>query len=723
MQGKSINHQMATNAFRLSAISVALGCAFASLAVAAETPKQLDPVVVTATQEHESGFSTNDATLGPLGKKKLLDIPYSVNVISADMIQNQQASSLTDLMKYLPSTQMEARGGMDIGRPQSRGMQGDVVANNHLDGLNIVATTAFPMEMLERVEVINGLTGALYGPANPAGNFNYVQKRPTKERLNNVTVGYRGRDAWSVHADLGGQIGENGVVGYRVNLLSEDGESFVKQSNLDRKMASVALDFKLSRDTVLELNASHYTFDKYGLPGSFAYNVNQRLPDAPDASSQGYGQPNTGMSLETNTVSARLRHDFSPDWSLTAGYGRQIADRLMPTATNTLVGNNGAYNTTTSGGPAGRFTVNSNQASLNGKVQTGDVRHDLVFSTTGYDWRVYSAFDTAVTYNLGSASINNPQVYAAQSFIDSGPRYYSGRTNVQTYSIGDTMTFNPQWSLMLVGSYSELKSQSFSKAGLKTADTEDSGLSGTAALTFKPRADISTYIAYADSLQAGPTASTTAPAPLNAGQTLAPIRSKQYEVGVKYSFGGLNAGAALFQVERPFAFTGTDNVFRVQGDQTNKGLELSLNGELSQRWAVYAGVTFLDAKLGNTPTPLTSGKEMVGVPEVQASLLAEYRVLEAPGLTLSGNLRHTGKRAINTQNTAYVDGYNVLDLGVRYVTRVMGKATTWRLAVNNVTDERYWAAIFPGNVNGTNAAGSAFIGEPREVRASVSLSF
>ncbi|HCN8915493.1 TPA: TonB-dependent receptor plug domain-containing protein, partial [Escherichia coli] len=105
-------------------------------------------------------------------------------------IENQQAQSVSEMLKYSPSTQMQARGGMDVGRPQSRGMQGSVVANSRLDGLNIVSTTAFPVEMLERMDVLNSLTGALYGPASPAGQFNFVAKRPTEETLRKVTLGY-----------------------------------------------------------------------------------------------------------------------------------------------------------------------------------------------------------------------------------------------------------------------------------------------------------------------------------------------------------------------------------------------------------------------------------------------------------------------------------------------------------------------------------------------------
>lgn len=709
----------------LSTISVALGLALGvpSLVFGADDAQKLDAVTVTGAQD-PSGFGAEMATLGPLGSKRLADIPYSVSVISEDVIRNQQASSLTDLLKYLPSTQMEARGGMDVGRPQSRGFQSDVVSNNHLDGMKVVGTTAYPMEMMERLEVINGLTGALYGPANPGGTFNYVQKRPTDQPLRNFTLGYSGKDTISVHADLGGRFGPSGAIGYRFNLLNDEGDGFVKGSHLHRKLASAALDFHVSRDTVVEFNASHYAFDKYGYPGSFSYGTAAQLPDAPDASRPGYGQPFAGMELETNTISAILKHRFNDKWNLTAGVSRQIADRYLATTTNALGNSSNAYQTSVTSNVAGRFIVDSNILSLNGKLRSGTVEHDLLLSATSYEWEIFSARNASRTLLSGAAgSLSNPQVYAPTAEpLKSGPRYFSGSDRSHAFTVGDTITFNPQWSAMLLGSYAKLSGRSYDRNGVRGTDYDKNGMSGTASLTYKPVENLSTYIAYADTLQPG-TVVATGNGYLNEGEVLSPYRSKQYELGAKYAMGKLNFGAALFRMERPFAFAGLDNVFRVQGNQRNNGLELTLHGDLNAQWSLFGGVTFLDAKLLDTPLAATADKRMVGVPKVQASILAEYKVPQLSGLTLTGNVRHTGSRAINTQNTAFVDGFNIVDLGARYVTKMMGKQTTWRLAVNNVTNERYWVSIFPGNINGTNAAGSAFIGDPREVRASVTFSF
>lgn len=194
------------------------------------------------------------------------------------MIKNQQAKSVAELLKYSPSTQMQARGGMDVGRPQSRGMQGSVVANSRLDGLNIVSTTAFPVEMLERLDVLNSLTGALYGPASPAGQFNFVAKRPTPQPLREVTLGYQSRSAFSGHVDLGGHLDDDNTFGYRINALNEEGEGSVDDSTLRRRLLAVAFDWNIKPGTQLQLDASHYEFLQRAPPAASAMGRMFRCP-------------------------------------------------------------------------------------------------------------------------------------------------------------------------------------------------------------------------------------------------------------------------------------------------------------------------------------------------------------------------------------------------------------------------------------------------------------
>ncbi|VEB94094.1 tonb dependent receptor [Citrobacter koseri] len=693
-----------------------------------------DEIIVTSQPSADTthaasgaGFKTNDIDVGPLGNKAWVDTPYSTTTVTKEMIENQQAQSVSELLKYSPSTQMQARGGMDVGRPQSRGMQGSVVANSRLDGLNIVSTTAFPVEMLERLDVLNSLTGALYGPASPAGQFNFVAKRPTEETLRKVTLGYQSRSAFTGHVDLGGHIDDDNRFGYRVNVLNQEGEGNLDDSTLRRKLLSVALDWNIQPGTQLQLDASHYEFIQKGYPGSFSYGPNIKLPSAPDPKDKNLALSTAGNDLTTDTVSTRLIHYLNDDWSVTAGVGWQQADRAMRNVSSKIINNQGDISRSLKDSTAaGRFRVLSNTATLNGHVDTGSVGHDIALSTTGYVWSLYSAKGTGPSYSWDTTNMYHPsEMYEKGDgkIITGGDRYKSSVNTQQSITLGDTVTFTPKWSAMFYLSQSWIQSQNYNKSGHKTGQIDENGLSPNAALMYKITPNVMAYVSYAESLEQGGTAPTNSDVK-NAGQTLDPYRSKQYEMGLKADVSGMNLGAALFRLERPFAYVDPgDNVYKEQGNQVNNGLELTASGNVWQGLNIYSGVTFLDPKLKDTVSDTTSDKRVVGVPKVQANMLAEYSLPSMPEWVYSANVHYTGKRAANDTNTAWASSYTTWDLGTRYTTKISSVPTTFRVVVNNVFDKHYWASIFPSGTDGDNGSPSAFIGSGREVRASVTFDF
>lgn len=693
-----------------------------------------DEIIVTSQPSADTthaasgaGFKTNDIDVGPLGNKAWVDTPYSTTTVTKEMIENQQAQSVSELLKYSPSTQMQARGGMDVGRPQSRGMQGSVVANSRLDGLNIVSTTAFPVEMLERLDVLNSLTGALYGPASPAGQFNFVAKRPTEETLRKVTLGYQSRSAFTGHVDLGGHIDDDNRFGYRVNVLNQEGEGNLDDSTLRRKLLSVALDWNIQPGTQLQLDVSHYEFIQKGYPGSFSYGPNIKLPAAPDPKDKNLALSTAGNDLTTDTVSTRLIHYLNDDWSVTAGVGWQQADRAMRNVSSKIINNQGDISRSLKDSTAaGRFRVLSNTATLNGHVDTGSVGHDIALSTTGYVWSLYSAKGTGPSYSWDTTNMYHPsEMYEKGDgkIITGGDRYKSSVNTQQSITLGDTVTFTPKWSAMFYLSQSWIQSQNYNKSGHKTGQIDENGLSPNAALMYKITPNVMAYVSYAESLEQGGTAPTNSDVK-NAGQTLDPYRSKQYEMGLKADVSGMNLGAALFRLERPFAYVDPgDNVYKEQGNQVNNGLELTASGNVWQGLNIYSGVTLLDPKLKDTVSDTTSDKRVVGVPKVQANVLAEYSLPSMPEWVYSANVHYTGKRAANDTNTAWASSYTTWDLGTRYTTKISNVPTTFRVVVNNVFDKHYWASIFPSGTDGDNGSPSAFIGSGREVRASVTFDF
>ncbi len=664
-----------------------------------------------------------DLSVGPIAGKKLMDLPYSFYVLPNDLIENQQATSFRELIKYMPSVQIEERGGSDVGRPQTRGFEGTVAANTRLDGLNMVATTAHAMEQFERIEVLNGLSGSMTGPAQPAGAFNFVFKRPTETPLRQVTLKYDNQNSPTFSGDLGGKIGKSKRFGYRLNLLYGDGEGFVENSNLKRGLAALALDWRFLKNTVAEFNFSWYSFDKKGFPGGFSYNgTTAVIPKAPDASRVGYSQPWGGSELDTRTASLRIRHDFSKDWHLVLGFLDQKAERDFTTPTHTLSNNSGAYKSTLNVGSTGRHEVDSNVGYINGSFRTAGISHEISAGTNGFEWRTFGAV-TSRTITLGNASITQPVVYARPDLSTSGGVYKSGLSWQQALIAGDTVTINKEWSAVLSLNHAWLRARNFNSKGVRTSRYEENGVSYGASLLFKPSEKITAYYTYADNLQQGDVAPATGVA--NPGEILSPYRSEQHELGIKASISRASFTLAGFRIERPFAYTDpSDNIFQVAGNQRNYGIEIMSTGEIFRDLTAYGGITLLNPKLKDTGKAATTDKLVVGAAKVQLNLLLEYRLPLVRGLSFNMNWHHTGKRAATDTNSAWAAGYHTMDLGARFTTRISERMPiTWRFEVDNIGNAFYWASIFPSSINGTSGNYSAFLGPTRTVMASMQVGF
>ncbi|MCU5775487.1 TonB-dependent siderophore receptor [Erwiniaceae bacterium BAC15a-03b] len=671
---------------------------------------------VTASAPAAEAEAVNkQATLGNLGKQEVRNTPWSVQVVSPSLMKHQQLKSVSDIYRYMPSVQG------DGARPQTRGMQGSVVQNSMIDGLNVVSTTDYAAEQFDHISVLNGLAGSLYGPANPAGLFNFVAKRPADIAQHSLTVGVGTGLSRLVSGDFSGPLDDNDRLRYRANILDDQGSGYVSGSKKRRQLFSLALDANLSDQTVLESNFSYYHFYTRGLPGKFALGSGLSLPAAPDPKRANLGQYYAGENNHTLTASLHLKHDFDGNWQGEVGVLRQIADRESTAVTNTFTDNAGHYKTTTSSATASRFTINSYMANLNGEIDTGWLHHQLSTGIRGFVWKNENPIDGG-TSTLGSASLADTQAFDRPDYPDFTRRYHSATATQQALLLSDTLSFSPQWSLLLAGSQSFLTSASYSKSGSRTSESDNSGFSGSASLMYKPVDPLTLYVTWADSLQQGDTAPTGAK---NAGNILAPYRSQQVEVGSKLAVGRMLLTAALFQIDRPFAYTNSDDDYAVDGNQRNRGLELMADGDLTRNLHLYGGMTWLDPRLRDTASASTRDKQIVGLPRYTASLFAAYDLPLFSGTDLHAGMRYVGRRSTDNSNDGWVGSYTTFDAGTAYRTRLFNTDTTFRLDMTNLTNRHYWTNIVPGGLNGYSGAGyaSAQLGEPRMVQVSMQLNF
>jgi iron complex outermembrane receptor protein len=372
--------------------------------------------------------------------------------------------------------------------------------------------------------------------------------------------------------------------------------------------------------------------------------------------------------------------------------------------------------------------MTSDAAYLNGNFTTGSVAHDLTIGTAGYKSQSYSVITPATPASvlLGSANINSPVIFPfpAAGLPNVGLNFDSSTTYQQGVNVGDTLRFSDQWSARLAVSQDWFHVDNYNAKAVELPEYADHGLSPTASLMFKPQSNMTIYTTWANSLQAGD----LAPAgTTNAGTSLAPYRSTEWEAGYKVSLGRIDLTAAVFRIDRPFAnivTVGANKVFEISGDQVNKGLEFSAVGDVVENLRVYGGLTLLNARLEQTPTLATNDKYYVGAPKVKGNTLWEYSIPAVPGLVATFNYQFSGTRPANDTNSFFVAGYNLFDVGARYSSLILSKQVTWRLAVDNVTNRSYWSTVAPSNLTGANTGNLlAHFGTPRTVLAAVQMDF
>lgn len=676
----------------------------------------------------QAAYDKATADLGPLGTRRTLDAPFSILAVPQDVIVNQQGRNINDVMQYLPSVQLEERGDPNTSRPQSRGFEADVVSNMRIDGLNAVTTTPYAAEQFDNLQVLNGLAGALYGPQNPAGTFAYTLKRPTGQRVNRLSVGVDSIGTVMENADLSGRAGRNGWFGYRLNLLHGDGTGYVDKSWLRRNLVSGDFDIRLSERTVIEIDASQYTYAERGMAPGFAYSATVPLPAAPDLSKPYLGQDYAGFNMETNTALAKIRHEFNEDWSLTLGGLYQNAYRQVFANTDRLLNGAGLYQQVISAATTAKnFKVGSNLAYLNGHVRTWSIGHDLVVGTNGYMMGNYNPTRADGTFVLGTASLDDPRSFPGRQPYFSGT-YESAYTRTQTVILGDTLHLDRHWSVMGTLGWGWMSIVNNDVHGhVASAYDKDAAFSPMTSLIYQPAKNQTAYFTWGRSLQQGDTAPAGS---TNQNQVLAPLKSEEYEVGYKILVGKLQMNVAGFRMTRPYSFTDpTTRLFGTFGVQRNYGVEFQAAGSVTPDLSVLGGVTWIDAQLGATGTPATSHKEVVGVAPVQADILLDYRLplgagVPGRGLAVNANVHYTGRRAANVANTSFAGSYVTLDLGARYAFRVAHYPMVVRFGVQNVTGARYWASVYPSSINGGGSAtNNAVAGLPRTCHFTLSAEF
>lgn len=657
----------------------------AALAAEESGPATLAPVVVHGAGDGDG--ATARVSSGALGTRSALDTPFSVDSVSAEELADRQVSSLGQV--FARDASVIGAGNPYNSRPSTltvRGLPLDAFNSYKIDGVSIVNYgVELPLEHFERIDLLKGATGFMYGFGSPGGIVNYVTKKPTDEFLVSVDAGYRSDSVFSQHVDLGGRVGADKRLGYRINYTHEQGTTY-NHGNIDRNSFSLALDLRLTPDLLWTFEGLYQDRDTRGTVQALSLGPLFTGDDLPDTISgrTRLSTEGSGYRAVSKLAKTGLQWSFAPQWTASVTYSYSQAVRTYKEETLNLLNEAGDYRDNMYD-QKNAYRFNQLQAMVQGQFETGFLKHDVVLGAVTQTQA--NDFNTNSFYGpIGDGNIYNgtrPPPYAGSLAPE---MYRGGEYRQNALFASDTIQLSERWSILAGARYTDYRQRSFEPSGEQESEYKKHPVTPTLALMFKPRLDTTLYASYVEALEQG---STVGSQYANAGEVLAPLKSKQYEIGIKTAQADWGASAALFRIERATAYVNGANEYVQDGEGRLQGLELAANARLGRDWSVQGNAQWLspEYQAGN---PDLEGKQLPGAARFVAAAQVIYDLPAAPGLSLAAGMKYVGSAKLDADNRLDLPSYYTVDLGAVYRTRVAGKGVVLRAAIDNLTDRRYW---------------------------------
>jgi iron complex outermembrane receptor protein len=647
---------------------------------------------------YAGGQVARGGRVGILGNQDVMETPFSQTSYTQELIQNQQATSIGDVLKNDPTVRV-ARG---FGNYQQvyivRGLPvfSDDMSYNGLYGL--LPRQYLAAELVERVEVLRGanafINGAAPGGSGLGGSINVMPKRAPNEAVTQVTLGVESGLQGYAAADIARRFGPDQSTGVRLTAVRRDGDTAVDREQRDLSLLSLGLDWR-SRDVRVSADLGYQRHAlRDGRPSVTP--AATFIPAVPDGKTN-YGQAWT-RSVESDTFgTVRAEYDLSSQVTAWVAGGLRKGKE-----DNDLVG----VNLVDPSGEASisRFVnkrqddVATGEVGVRATVATGSVGHELVASASSFYSKEHN------NYGFGFGGVSN--LYQPAQFAplplsliggDLNNPLLVGRTRMRSIALADTLVFAQDTVRLTLGArHQNIRSNGYDyNTGVQVGGPYDkSRWSPVAGLVVKATEQVSLYANYAEGLIKGDVAAgTTAEGgPLdNQGAIFAPAVTKQAELGAKFDWGRVGATVAVFEARKPVSGVVGSVFTGAAYKQRNRGVETTFFGEPTRGLRLLGGLTYLNADL--------QGKSAVGAPKWQGNVGAEWDVPGVKGLALNSRVTFTGKQYASVDNSLSVGSWTTVDLGVRYAMPIGQHLLTLRGSVTNLTGRDYWASVggYPGS--------------------------
>ncbi|EGD11378.1 TonB-dependent siderophore receptor [Xanthomonas vesicatoria ATCC 35937] len=666
-------------------------------------------------------YKSEDAAVATRTDTPLSLVPQSVQVLPRELIDDQAARQITDLYRSISGISFFSYAGVTL-----RGFRQENVLYDGLRGDPYAGFSVPQLFNIERVEVLKGPAGALYGAGEPGGVINYVTRKPAHQAQRRVELQLGNQSFGAASFEATGPARDDGRIRYRIGAYADGEDGFRWNTDSQSQIGDASLAFDVGDTGELTLQYTDITQNLGGnrLRGVPVDDNGNFLTDR----RWNHNEPTDFLDMRAKVAFAQYRFSPSSAWDV------DMALRWFKNDEHQIYHEPMGLIDRDRDGTAEWMTrqlrnqYRDNDA-ISGNVNavfrtsTGTIAHKLLMGADYYRLDADFRAQTANTADTGRVrgpvpgiNLFNP-VYGRSGFYDYGLDTLPWRaTSTRSLRYGaylqDELTLTPRWYAMAGLRWDGFKDDNLLDGSRITGND----LSWRVGSTFVLRDGVNAYASYASGFVPQDAANQDA----SVGGPFDPERSKQWELGLKTALndGGLTLNTALYRIERSNIVQANGSVvdgvnqLSALGLVRSEGLEVDLLADLTQRWVLNLTYAYNDARVldaGSDGITNASGDRFANAPRNTLGLWTRYD-LPAWRSAIAFGADYVGERVS-------LDGQRVKPYAI-YDISWQTQWDAWKLQINvkNLFDKVY-------AVSGFNARGGHFPGEPRRIYAQLAYTF
>ncbi|HAO08073.1 MAG TPA: TonB-dependent siderophore receptor [Chryseobacterium sp.] len=682
------------------------------------------------------------------------DLPLTLNTVTKELITDRQAFRLGDVLKNVAGVSNASFYNQYSIRGISQNEEGQII--------NGMRTRQYyflqPMTPhIERVEVFKGPASITMSSVDPGGTINMVTKKPLTSPRYEMSLSGGSFDTYRLSADLTGPLNKSRTLLYRFNGAHQNARSFRENVKNNGLLIAPSISFvpndKTSVNVEMIYSEMNGNLDR-GQPIFGAVAGKTNLNSTPI--SLNLGAPGDYFKTKDLTLMGSLSHHFNKSISFNASYMKQRwdEDTHETRTTNSFVPdiNNKPISSLAMMQYLERiqhWSVDNINAYFNFTYKTGAFEHQTLVGYDSHIWEKKSGGKqdaargfllkdgtVASSYNAANATLYETIIYNGITLPKPNVNPFDltpGAVNHQGKDYAVLNIINPlptalttthaayiqhlvTWKKLklLAGlrqewfqditNYKKQEESSFRnqkmlyRVGLTYSITENTNIYGTYLTGYQPQSNTISLMPQTANFTGAVSAS-----------LYKPLLSDLKEFGVKTKlFKKIDASFSVYEINQKNILVNANNPAEPdqliqRGADRSRGFEAEFTGYLLPQWHIYAGYSYIDAKVKDDSNPALIGLAKENTSKNSVNLWTRYNFTNIQALKdfgIGAGMLYQSKKIPWFTRSFELPAYTTLDVALYY--SVPQTRLQLALNVNNITNTTYWVGaqnylrLFPG---------------------------